>query len=115
MKLETKLDRFLIKEIPVENARSLGIVTAAGQEIISSEKSKIKPFLGEILSCDAKFPFMGALIENPYRVGDIVKTNEFGRDYLTIDPFRNWSLIKVDDQQYYFISYADIDAKVVNA
>lgn len=112
MKLETTLDNFLIKEIPVENARSLGIVTAEGKEIIATESGKIKPFLGKILSCADKFPYMGTVIENPYKVGDIVKTNEFGRDYLTIDPFRNWALIKKTDQQYYFIHYADIEARV---
>lgn len=113
MVLETTLDNFLIEEIPVENAKALGIVTAEGKELITTDSGKIKPFLGKILSCSERFPYMGTVIENPYKVGDVVKTNEFGRDYLDLDPFRGWALIKkTDAKQYYFIHYADIQAKV---
>lgn len=106
--LKMVLNNLLIEEIPVENATSLDVVGLDGKEIVTTDKSAKKPFLGKVLDCGDKFPIAGQWVEMPYKVGDVVFTSEFGRDYLTLDPFRGWKKIKNSDTQYYTIHYEDI-------
>ena len=112
MQLETFLDLLLIEEIPVENATSTGIVGANGVQIVRSEKASRKPQTGRVISCDTKFPWYGQLVDMPYKVGDVVRTNEFGRDYILLnddDEFRP------EAKKYYLIHYADIQGRVSDA
>jgi co-chaperonin GroES (HSP10) len=106
--IETFLDVLLIEEIPVENATGTGVVMANGQEIVRTHKASRKPQFGKVLSCDTQFPRGGLMVPMPYKVGDIVKTNEFGRDYQTF---------RVEDElpgatKFYLIRYDDIQGRV---
>jgi co-chaperonin GroES (HSP10) len=109
MQLETFLDVLLIEEIPVENATSTGIVGVNGAEIERSQKAAKRPTTGKVLSCDTRFPMHGMWVDMPYKVGDVVKTNEYGRNYILLeqgDEFRP------DAKKYYLIRYEDIEGRV---
>lgn len=110
MKLKTFLDVLLIEEIPVENATSTGITGADGVEIIRSQNAARKPTTGKIISCDTEFPRAGVMVKMPYKVGDVVKTNEFGRDYILLNPADEF---RPDATKYYLIHYADIEGLVL--
>lgn len=107
--LETFLDVLLIEEIPVEDATSTGIMTASGQQIVRSEKAARKPQTGKVVSCDVRFPWYGMMVDMPYKVGDVVRTNEFGRDYIVLNPEDEF---RPDAVKYYLIHYADIQGRV---
>jgi len=105
--ITTFLDVLLIEEIPVEDATGTGIVTAGGREIVRTDKYGRKPMWGKVISCDKQFPRDGLLVDMPYKLGDVVKTNEFGRNYITF---------AVEDElpgatKYYLIRYDDIEGK----
>lgn len=108
--IKTSLDVFLIEEIPVENATSTGITNAQGVEIVRSQKAAKKPNTGIVISADAKFPYNGVWVDNPYREGDIVRTNEFGRNYVVLNPEDEF---RPDAKKYYMIRFEDIEGKVV--
>jgi co-chaperonin GroES (HSP10) len=108
--LETFFDSFLVEEIPVKEAMNTGIVGKDG-ELVRTEKQARKPQYGKIISCGAKFPRNGVIVPNPYHVGDVVKTSEFGRDYQTFS---------VEDEKpgatkFYLIRFDDIQGKVLDA
>jgi co-chaperonin GroES (HSP10) len=109
MQIETFLDVFLIEEIPVENATSTGIVTAGGQEIVRSQKAARKPMTGKVVSCGEKFPYNGLWVENPYKAGDVVRTNEFGRNYIVLNDDDEF---KPSAAKFYLIRYEDIEGRV---
>lgn len=109
MKLETFLDVLLIEEIPVEDAQSTGIVNASGKQIIRSERASKKPQTGKVISADTKFPWYGQMVDMPYKIGDVVRTNEFGRDYILLDPEDEF---KPNAVKYYLIHYADVQGRV---
>lgn len=105
--LETFLDLLLIEEIPVEKDQDYGIVNEKGQKIVRTQKYGQKPMYGKVLSCAAQFPRNGMLVDNPLQVGDIVKTSEFGRDYVTFT---------IEDEQpgatkFYLIRFDDIQGR----
>ena len=110
--IETFLDVLLIEEIPVEDATDTGIVGANGQQVIRSERAARKPQTGKVLSCGERFPMSGVWVDNPYRTGDIVRTNEFGRDYIVLNPDDEF---RPDAVKYYLIRYEDVIGKVANA
>lgn len=104
--LETFLDYFLVEEIPEQDSLKTGV-----DGILRTEKSARKPMYGKVLSCDSHFPRNGMMVPNPLKVGDIVKTNEFGRDYQTFS---------VEDEKpgatrYYLIRFDDIQGRVPDA
>jgi co-chaperonin GroES (HSP10) len=107
--LKMHLNNLLIEEIPVENANALSdVVSPDGEALVTTDKTVQKPFLGKVIDCGDKFPIAGQWVDMPYRPGDVVFANEFGRDYLILDPFRDWKKIKKSDTQYYTIHYEDI-------
>jgi len=110
--LETFLDVLLIEEIPVENATDTGIVTATGKQIVRSQKAARKPQTGKVISCDTKFPWYGLMVDMPYKPGDVVRTNEFGRDYIVLNDEDEF---KPDAVKYYLIHYSDIQGRVMEA
>jgi co-chaperonin GroES (HSP10) len=104
--LETFFDSYLVEEIPVKDSLKTGV-----DGILRTEKSARKPLYGKILSAGAQFPRNGLMVPNPYKVGDIVKTSEFGRDYQTFS---------VEDEKpgatkYYLIRFDDIQGLAPNA
>lgn len=109
--LETFLDYFLVEEIPAQQAVNTGILSPEGTEFVRTEKAARKPMYGKVLSCSAEFPRNGVMVPNPIVVGDVVKTNEFGRDYQTFS---------IEDEKpgatkYYLIRFDDIQGRVPNA
>lgn len=110
--LETFLDNFLIEEIPVEDAKSYGIVDKKGNELlVRTDKTERKAMYGKVLACAESFPRNGVLIQNPIQVGDIVMTSEFGRDPVTFT---------LEDEKpgavkRYLIRFDDIRGRVPNA
>ncbi len=109
MQIETFLDVFLVEEIPVEDATSTGLVGAGGQEIVRSARAAKKPQTGKVISADAKFPYNGLWVENPYKKGDVVRTNEFGRNYIVLNPEDEF---RPDAKKYYLVRYEDIEGRV---
>src|ERR1700679_596440 len=104
--LETFFDSFLVEEIPVTDSLKTGV-----DGILRTEKSARKPLYGKILSADTQFPRNGMMVPNPYKVGDVVKTSEFGRDYQTFS---------VEDEKpgatkYYLIRFDDIQGRKADA
>jgi co-chaperonin GroES (HSP10) len=110
--LETFLDVLLIEEIPVENDTATGIVGANGAEIVRTQRAARKPQTGKVISCDTRFPWYGMMVDMPYKVGDVVRTNEFGRDYIVLNPEDEF---KPDATKFYLIHYADIQGRVERA
>lgn len=110
--IETFLDVLLIEEIPVQDATDTGIVGANGEQIIRTPKAARKPMTGKVLSCGERFPMSGVWVDNPYRPGDVVRTNEFGRDYIVLNPDDEF---RPDAVKYYLIRYEDIIGKVASA
>lgn len=106
--LKMFLNRLLVEEIPVDDAKSLDVVGLDGIKLETTDKLAQKPFLGRVIDCGDKFPVSGVWVDMPYKAGDIVFTSEFGRDYLFLDPFRGWKPIKVDDTKYYTIPYEEV-------
>ena len=109
MQIETFLDVLLIEEIPVENETSTGLVGAGGQEIVRSQRAAKKPMTGKVISCDTKFPYNGQWVEMPYKIGDVVRTNEFGRNYIVLNPEDEF---RPEAKKYYLIRYEDIEGRV---
>lgn len=106
--LETFLDNYFIEEIPVEDAKSFGLTGLDGQEIVRTDKTARRPQYGKILSAAPQFARHGLMIDNPLKVGDVVKTSEFGRNYITFS---------VEDEKpgatkYYTIRFDDIEGKL---
>lgn len=100
--LETFLDVLLVEEIPEKDSLKTGV-----DGILRTEKAARKPMYGKVLACDTRFPYGGQWVDMPYKPGDIVKTNEFGRDYQTFS---------IDDEKpgatkYYLIRYEDIQGR----
>lgn len=100
--LETFLDYFLVEEIPVKDSLKTGV-----DGILRTEKSARKPMYGKVISCDKEFPRNGVMVPNPIKVGDVVKTSEFGRDYQTFS---------VEDEKpgatrFYLIRFDDIQGR----
>lgn len=109
--LETFLDYFLVEEIPESNAYDHGIVGVEGKTVIRTDKTARKSMYGKVLSCDTHFPRNGMMVPNPIKVGDVVKTSEFGRDYQTFS---------IEDEKpgatkYYLIRFDDIHGRVSSA
>ena len=107
--IETFLDMFLIEEIPVEDALNTGIVNADGRQIIRSGKAARKPMTGKVLSCGERFPMSGVWVDNPYSPGDVVRTSEFGREYIVLNDEDEF---KPDAVKYYLIRYEDVIGRV---
>jgi co-chaperonin GroES (HSP10) len=107
--LETFLDVLLIEEIPVENDTSTGVLGVGGKEVIRTQRAARKPQTGKVVSCDTQFPWYGLMVSMPYKVGDIVRTNEFGRDYILLNEDDEF---KPDATKYYLIHYADVQGRV---
>lgn len=110
MQIETFLDVFLIEEIPVENATSTGITGIDGQEIVRSVRAQKKPQTGRVVSCGEKFPYNGVWVDNPYSVGDVVRTNEFGRNYIILE---DGDEFRPDAKKFYLIRFEDIEGRLV--
>lgn len=100
--LETFLDMLLVEEIPEKDSLKTGV-----DGILRTEKAARKPMYGKVLSCGEKFPRDGMWVDMPYRVGDVVKTNEFGRDYVTFSIEDE----KLGAVKYYLIRYEDIQGR----
>lgn len=109
MQIETFLDVFLVEEIPVEDATSTGLVGVNGEEIVRSAKAAKEPQTGIVKSCGEKFPYNGLWVENPYKQGDTVRTNGFGRNYIVLNPEDEF---RPDAKKYYLIRYEDIEGRV---
>lgn len=110
MKLETCLDVLLIEEIPVADARSTGVIGVDGREVVRTQAAAKKPHTGKVISCGKTFPWNGVMIDMPYSVGDIVRTNEFGRDYIVLNDEDEF---KPDATKYYLIHFADVQGRVI--
>lgn len=110
MQIDTFLDVLLIEEIPVENATDTGIVNVDGKQLVRSERAAKKPMTGKVISCDARFPYNGVWVDMPYRKGDVVRTNEFGRNYIVLNPEDEF---RPEAKKYYLIRYEDIEGRVV--
>lgn len=100
--LETFLDVLLVEEIPEKDSLKTGV-----DGILRTEKAARKSMYGKVLACDTRFPYSGQWVEMPYKVGDVIKTNEFGRDYQTFS---------IEDEKpgatkYYLIRYEDIQGR----
>jgi co-chaperonin GroES (HSP10) len=109
MQLETFLDVLLIEEIPVDDDTATGLVGAGGQQIVRSQKARRKPQTGTVISCDTRFPMCGMWVDMPYKVGDVVRTNEFGRDYIVLNPEDEF---RPEAKKFYLIRYADVVGRV---
>lgn len=110
MQIETFLDVLLIEEIPVEDSTSTGLVGAGGQAIVRSQKAAKKPTTGKVVSCGSRFPMAGLWVDMPYQIGDVVKTNEFGRNYIVLNPEDEF---RPEAKKYYLIRYEDVEGRVV--
>jgi hypothetical protein len=107
--LTTFLDVLLIEEIPERDSQSTGMSGIDGQEIVRTQRAARVPQTGRILSLDTKFPMAGVWVDMPYSIGDVVQTNEFGRDYIYLDPDDEF---RKDATRYYLIHYADVQGLV---
>lgn len=112
MKIETFLDVLLIEEIPVEDATNTGIVTPDGRQIVRSARAAKKPMTGKVVSCGNRFPMAGLWVDMPYKKGDVVKTNEFGRTYIVLNPEDEF---RPDATKFYLIRYEDVEGRVLDA
>ena len=108
MLLETFLDVLLIEEVPEENERGTGIKNLAGQEIVRTEASMGRPSLGRVLSCGERFPMSGVWVDMPYKVGDLVTTNEYGRNYeIALNKGKHGR-----EAKYFLVHYADVEGRI---
>lgn len=110
MQIETFLDVLLIEEIPVEDATSTGITGLDGKPVVRSNRAAKKPQTGRVVSCDARFPYNGLWVDMPYKVGDVVRTNEFGRNYIVLNPEDEF---RPEAKKFYLIRYEDVEGRVL--
>ncbi|MGA9668251.1 MAG: co-chaperone GroES [Terracidiphilus sp.] len=108
--LQTFLDVLLIEEIPVEDETATGVVGLDGKAIVRTERAARKPQTGKVISASSGFPMAGMWVDMPYKVGDVVRTNEFGRDYLVLNYEDEF---KLGAKKFYLIHYADVQGKVI--
>lgn len=113
MRIQPVLDMLLIEEIREENATGSGLLGLNGQEIAAkTEKQVGKPPTGKVLACGKGFPYFGLWVDMPYRVGDVVSTNEFGRNYdIAMNRDRKY---RPELPKFYLIRVEDIEGIVVN-
>src|ERR1700761_7176318 len=102
-KLETFLDVLLIEELPEKDSLKTGV-----DGILRTEKAAIQPRYGKVISCDTRFPYAGVWVDMPYKVGDVVKTKEYGRRYQTFSSDDE----KPGATKYYLIRYADVEGRL---
>jgi hypothetical protein len=114
MKLETFLDVLLIEEILEENATGSGLRGLDGKEIAAKTDKQVgRPPTGRVISCDTRFPMMGMWVDMPYKVGDIVITNEYGRNYeIALNRERQYQR---GVPKFYLIHYADVEGRVTGS
>jgi hypothetical protein len=112
--MEVFLDMLLIEEIPHVNATGSGLVGLAGKEISArTEKAVGKPPTGKVIACGSRFPMSGLWIDMPYKPGDIVSTNEFGRNYeISLNDGRRY---RPGVPNFYLIRYADVEGRLERA
>lgn len=107
-KMEVFLDVLLVEEIPAEDAQATGIVNSEGRQVVLAERYARKAMYGKVMACGDKFPMSGVWVDMPYKVGDVIKTNEFGRNYIT---FSTEDLLP-GAKKYYLIRYADVEGRI---
>ena len=116
MQIETFLDVLLIEEIPFVDEGKTGIVNDKGDELVTPaaegrKKWARKSNTGRVVSCDKQFPYNGMMIEMPYKKGDVVRTNEFGRTPIVLNPEDEFS---PEAPKYYLIRYDDVLGRVLD-
>ena len=114
MQIETFLDVLLIEEIPFKDEGITGLKGLDGKEIVTPaaegrRKWARKSNTGKVISCDKQFPYNGMMIDMPYKVGDVVRTNEFGRTPIMLNPEDEFN---PDAPKYYLIRYDDVQGRV---
>ena len=111
MRLETFFDMLLVEEIPVEDATSTGIKGLDGKDIVATPKSVGKPPLGKVISCGEEFPVAGVWVKMPYKVGDVISSQEYGRNYeINLNRDRKY---RPELPKFYTIRFADVEGRVV--
>lgn len=76
------LDRILLEEIAVEENR----IHVPGMDLQRSERFTKKSDRGRVLSVGSGVPMGGVLMPMPYAVGMVVKSSEYGREYIYLKP-----------------------------
>lgn len=108
--IETFFDVLLVEEIPVVNAADTGLVGIGGQAIVTTQRAVGKPPTGTVICAAPNFPLSGVMVDNPYKAGDVISSQEFGRNYeLSLNRLR-----RSDLPQYFTIRVADVEGKVID-
>lgn len=100
------LDRILVEEIPVEESR---IVTpGGGLKLERSERFEAKPMTGIVLAVGDGVPMAGILMPMPYKVGQVVRLSEYGREYINLRTGQNGvNAFHKDEKKTFLIRVAD--------
>lgn len=111
MQLETFLDVLLVEEILVEDARNTGLVGVGGKALVTTEKAVGLPPTGRVIACGDKFPLAGVWVDMPYKVGDVISSQGFGRDYeINMNLDRKY---RPELPKFYTIRFADVEGRVL--
>lgn len=105
------LDRILVEEIPLEESR---IVTPGGLKLERSERYTAKITAGKVLAVGDGVPMGGILMPMPYKVGQVVRCAEYGRNYINLRTGQNGVGAFVEgEKKTFLIRVADTDGELL--
>jgi co-chaperonin GroES (HSP10) len=106
VKFRPVLDRIFVEEIPVRDR----IVTLGGIIVGDQSHSKLskKSMTGKVLAVGDGVPMGGILMPMPYKVGDVVRCSEYGREYINLETGQNGETsFQKDEVRTFLIRVAD--------
>jgi co-chaperonin GroES (HSP10) len=107
------LDKIFVEEIPVDDSR---IQTLGGLNLATSERFRAKPMTGKVLAVGDGVPMGGILMAMPYKVGDVVRCSEYGREYINLRNGRNGeNAFEKDEVRTFLIRVADTQGEMVKS
>lgn len=110
VKFRPVLDKILVEEIPVVENR---IVTPGGLALDRSERFEKKPMSGRVLAVGDGVPMAGVLMPMPYKVGQVVRCSEYGREYINLKTGENGigAFVK-GEKKTYLVRVADTHGEI---
>ena len=106
VKFRPILDKILVEEISVEESR----IHVPGIDLVRSERYAQRPDRGRVLAVGDGVPMGGVLMPMPFEVGQLVKSSEFGREYIFLSPADEFDK---HCPKRYLIRVADVQGEIL--
>jgi co-chaperonin GroES (HSP10) len=112
VKFRAVLDKIFVEEIPVAETE----LSTSGLVLSDQAHTRLsrKPMTGKVLAVGDGVPMGGILMPMPYKVGDVVRCSEYGRDYINLRNGRNGeNAFEKGEVRTFLIRVADTHGELV--